>query len=81
MRVIIRQAAFDDLERIHSWILKDRPRSADAVIERILESAERLGEYEWAKIWSPLRQFSMGLSPDLKSEHRTTRMDRMAFCD
>ena len=43
MRVIIREAAYDDLDRIYAWIAKDRPRSADAVIDRILESAERLG--------------------------------------
>jgi toxin ParE1/3/4 len=50
MRVIIREAAFDDLDRIHSWIAKDRPRAADSVIDLILESTERLrapGTYEW----------------------------------
>jgi toxin ParE1/3/4 len=45
MRVIIREAAYDDLDRIHAWIAKDRPRSADAVIDRILESVERLGHF------------------------------------
>ena len=45
MRVIIREAVYDDLDRIHSWIYKDRPRSADAVINRILSSAERLGQF------------------------------------
>jgi plasmid stabilization system protein ParE len=44
MRVIIREAAYDDLDRIHSWIAKDRPQAADSVIDRILESAERLGQ-------------------------------------
>ena len=43
MRVIIREAAYDDLNRIYAWIAKDRPRAADSVIDRILESAERLG--------------------------------------
>jgi toxin ParE1/3/4 len=38
MKIIIRDAAYDDLERIHAWIGKDRPRAADAVIERILKS-------------------------------------------
>jgi plasmid stabilization system protein ParE len=38
MKVIIREAAYDDLDRIHEWIAKDRPRSADTVIDRILES-------------------------------------------
>jgi toxin ParE1/3/4 len=44
MRVIIRDAAYDDLERIFKWIAKDRPQAAHSVIERILESIERLGE-------------------------------------
>ena len=44
MKVIIREAVYDDLERIHSWIARDRPRTAGSVIGRILESAERLGE-------------------------------------
>lgn len=43
MTVIIREAAYDDLDRIYAWIAKDRPRAADSVIGRILESAERLG--------------------------------------
>jgi toxin ParE1/3/4 len=45
MRVIVREAAYGDLDRIHEWITKDRPRSADAVIDRILESADRLGRF------------------------------------
>jgi plasmid stabilization system protein ParE len=45
MKVIIREAAYGDLDRIHAWIAKDRPRSADAVVSRILESAERLGRF------------------------------------
>jgi toxin ParE1/3/4 len=44
MRVIIRDAAYDDLDRIYTWIAKDRPRAADSVIERILESIARLGD-------------------------------------
>jgi addiction module RelE/StbE family toxin len=47
MRVIIREAAYDDLDRIYAWIAKDHPRSADAVIDRILESAERLGRFPY----------------------------------
>jgi toxin ParE1/3/4 len=45
MRVIIREAAYNDLDRIREWIAKDRPRSASAVIDRILDSAERLGRF------------------------------------
>ena len=61
MKVLIREAAYGDLDRIHTWIARDRPRSADAVVTRILDSAERLGlfpqmghsgrvrgTYEWA---------------------------------
>jgi toxin ParE1/3/4 len=47
MRVIIREVAYDDLDRIYAWIAKDRPRSADSAIDRILESAERLGRFPY----------------------------------
>jgi toxin ParE1/3/4 len=47
MRVIIREAAYDDLDRMYAWIAKDRPRSAGEVIGRILESAERLGRFPY----------------------------------
>jgi toxin ParE1/3/4 len=43
MRVIIREAAYHDLDRIYAWIARDRPRAADSVVDRILESVERLG--------------------------------------
>ncbi|MFL5104660.1 MAG: type II toxin-antitoxin system RelE/ParE family toxin, partial [Xanthobacteraceae bacterium] len=43
-RVIIREVVYHDLDRIYAWIAKDRPRSADTVLERILESVERLGQ-------------------------------------
>src|SRR5690242_13287245 len=44
MRVLIREAAYGDLERIYAWIATARPRSAAAVLDRILEGAERLGQ-------------------------------------
>jgi toxin ParE1/3/4 len=47
VKVLIREAAYDDLDRIHAWISKDRPRSANAVVDRILESAERLGRFPY----------------------------------
>ena len=47
MRVIIRESAYDDLERIHAWIEKDRSRSADSVIDRILESTEQLDRFPY----------------------------------
>ena len=43
MDVIIREAAYSDLERIYSWIAQDRPRAARRVIDRILNSIELLG--------------------------------------
>jgi addiction module RelE/StbE family toxin len=43
MKVIIREAAYADLERIHDWISKDNPTAADSVIGRILDAMERLG--------------------------------------
>lgn len=45
MRVVIREAAYDDLDRIYAWIAKDRPRSADEVVDRTLDNAERLGRF------------------------------------
>ena len=45
MKVIIREAAYADLDRIYEWIARDQPRSADSVADRILESAERLGQF------------------------------------
>jgi plasmid stabilization system protein ParE len=47
MRVIIREAAYDDLDRIYAWIAKDRPRSADGVTAAILKSTERLGRFPY----------------------------------
>jgi toxin ParE1/3/4 len=47
MRVIIREAAYDDLDQIYAWIAKDRPWAADAVIEWILDSAEKLGRFPY----------------------------------
>ncbi len=47
MKVLIREDAYDDLERIHAWIAKDDPRAADAVGKRILESAARLGRFPY----------------------------------
>ncbi len=45
MKVVIRDGAYDDLDRIFDWIAKDRPSSAHAVIGRILDSTERLGRF------------------------------------
>jgi toxin ParE1/3/4 len=47
MRVNIREAAYDDLDRIYAWIAKDQPRSADAVTAAILKSIERLGRFPY----------------------------------
>lgn len=45
MRVIIREAAFADLKRIHDWISQDNPRAAASVTRRILDAVERLGVF------------------------------------
>jgi len=45
MKVILRDAALGDLEGISAWIAQDNPVVARAVIGRILEAIERLGEF------------------------------------
>jgi toxin ParE1/3/4 len=45
MKVVFREAAYADLDRIFIWIARDRPRSAHSVVDRILDSAERLGRF------------------------------------
>jgi toxin ParE1/3/4 len=45
MKVVLRDQAYADLDNIFTWIAKDRPRSAHEVIDRILETAERLGSF------------------------------------
>ena len=35
MKVIIRELAFADLERIYAWIARDSPRNAESVVRRI----------------------------------------------
>jgi addiction module RelE/StbE family toxin len=61
MKVIIREAAYADLERIFHWIERDSPRNAASVADRILDSIEQTlaffpkaghrgkaaGTYEW----------------------------------
>jgi toxin ParE1/3/4 len=47
MNVIVREAAYDDLDGIYAWIGKDDPRAADAVAFSILESAKRLGRFPY----------------------------------
>jgi toxin ParE1/3/4 len=42
MRVILREAAYADLERIFVWIAKDNPKSASKVVSEIFQSIERL---------------------------------------
>ena len=45
MNLLIGEAAYRDLAEIHDWIAKDRPVSAERVINRILNSAELLREF------------------------------------
>jgi plasmid stabilization system protein ParE len=44
MKVIIRDAAFADLQGISAWIAKDNPRAARSVVERILDARSGLEE-------------------------------------
>jgi plasmid stabilization system protein ParE len=45
MRVIVDAAAWDDLNQIGSWIGKDNPRAARAVLENILRTIEQLQRF------------------------------------
>lgn len=45
MRVVFDPRAVADLENIHFWISKDRPETANAVLDRIRLSVERLAVY------------------------------------
>jgi plasmid stabilization system protein ParE len=40
MNVVIREAAYHDLDRLYSWIVQDRPRAAQRVIARLLHGAQ-----------------------------------------
>jgi plasmid stabilization system protein ParE len=40
VKVIIREAAFADLENIYNWIAKDSPANARAVAMRVLDAVE-----------------------------------------
>jgi plasmid stabilization system protein ParE len=40
LKVIIRESACDDLEKIVGWIANDNPTSAQSVAERILDAIE-----------------------------------------
>jgi plasmid stabilization system protein ParE len=42
MKVVIREAAEDDLDRIFVWIAKDNPRAATDMVSRIRERINRL---------------------------------------
>ena len=45
MKVVIREAAYTDLERIFAWIAKDNPAAARAVVDRIFDAIDRLAEF------------------------------------
>jgi plasmid stabilization system protein ParE len=42
MKVIVREAAYRDLDEIHAWIAQERPTAADRVIDRIVRSTETI---------------------------------------
>jgi plasmid stabilization system protein ParE len=45
MKVVFDPRAVEDLEHIHDFIASDSPLNADAVVDRILSSIEKLGEF------------------------------------
>jgi toxin ParE1/3/4 len=40
LKVVVREEAYADLERIHSWISKDSPANAASGVERLLVAIE-----------------------------------------
>ena len=42
MKVIVREAAADDMDRIFEWIVKDNPRAAVEMVWRIQQRINRL---------------------------------------
>jgi toxin ParE1/3/4 len=42
VKIIVREKAADDLDRIYSWIAQDSPRAAAALVRRIRERIGRL---------------------------------------
>ncbi len=61
MKVIIREAAFADLESIFNWIARENPAAARSVVERVLDAIEnkialfpysgRVGRIEGSHEW------------------------------
>lgn len=47
MNVIIREAAYADLDGIYDWIARDRPSAAASVLSRILDDIERLSTFPY----------------------------------
>lgn len=45
MKLIFDEKALVDLESIYSWIAKDNPAAAKAVVERLFASAEHLASF------------------------------------
>jgi toxin ParE1/3/4 len=45
MKVIVREAAYRDLDEIHAWNAQERPTAADRVIDRIVRSTALLGHF------------------------------------
>ena len=45
MNIVIREAAYTDLERIFAWIAKDSPTAAHTVVDRIFDAIDRLAEF------------------------------------
>jgi toxin ParE1/3/4 len=53
MKVIIRKAAEDDLDRIATWIANDNPRAAASMVSRIRDHIDLLAEDKLAQMGRP----------------------------
>jgi plasmid stabilization system protein ParE len=45
MKVIVREAAYRDLDEIYAWIARDRPAAGGRMIDRIVKGTQLLGHF------------------------------------
>lgn len=45
MNILVRDKAYEDIERVYAWIAKDNVRAARLAVESIFEAAEHLAEF------------------------------------
>lgn len=56
MKLVIRDRAAADIENIHAWIARDRPRTANAVVERLTARIRNLLLPGMSRIGRPGRE-------------------------